>query len=61
MRSGCIRAPHAGNRGHPWIIPPTNKPLINQLFQLPFARYGVLEVQPREFNLLRIARNIKLS
>ena len=41
------------NRRHPRVVPSRHVPLLHELQQLPFAHHGVVQVEPRELDLVR--------
>ena len=54
-RLGRVAAsPQPADRRHAGIVPAPNEPVAHQLQQLPLAHHRVRQVQPGEFNLLRM-------
>ena len=55
-------AAQAADGRHPRIVPAGDVPLLHQLQQLALAHHRVVQVQPRELDLLRlVAASIRLS
>ena len=50
-------AAHAGDGGHPWIVPAGDVSFLHQLQQLALAHDGVGKVQAGEFRLARACRD----
>ena len=46
-------APQAGDGRHARIVPSGDVPVLHELQQLALAHHGVVQVQPRELDLLR--------
>ena len=58
---GRISAPtHAVDSRHARIVPTGNQALRDQLIQLAFAGYGVMQFQPGKLDLLRMRRHLQL-
>ena len=54
-RFGRVAAPpQPANRRHPRIVPTGHVLVVHQFQQPPLAHHGVREIEPREFDLLRM-------
>ena len=57
-RGRCVTPPpHAGEGRHTWIIPAIDDAFIHQQFQLALGGDGVVQVEPCELDLPRLAGN----
>ena len=54
-RGGIAAAAQAGDRRQARIVPTADEAFLHELQQLALAHHGVGEVQPREFDLARLA------